>query len=190
MKSLWDTCVKDLDILRKRVPYSSTEDCEKAIAHIRKTLAEHDTSNCFGIAANQLGMNIRACLLTVPKHYFENEGENSDKIEIEFHNPRIFDPKGHIVNQEWCYSLPKDEPYIVKRYKEVSIQDDKNGVTKLKGVAAYAAQHEIDHLDGKITADKGTPAGDFMAAVRKKATPKNAPCSCGSGKKFKRCCGK
>ena len=185
MKSLWEICVKDLDILRQRVPESSPEECIKAVGEIHKTLSTHDSSNCFGLAANQVGLNVRACVLTIPPHYMNKASK--DKIIYEFHNPHIVEWKGKIVNQEWCYSLDKSNSYIVQRHKEITIKDDKNGMTKLSGVPAYAAQHEIDHLNGKIICDKGKAADLFLD---KETPPKNAPCSCGSGKKYKRCCGK
>jgi peptide deformylase len=188
MKQLWDTCVKDLDILRQRVPDSSPEDCEKAIKEIREILATHDSRNCFGLAANQLGMNIRACLLTVPSHYYDKPQRHS-RVTYEFHNPHIVEWGGNIINQEWCYSLSADSSYIVQRYKEITIKDDKNGMTKLFGVPAYAAQHEIDHLNGRMICDKGKAAQEIMQLARSKPS-QNAPCSCGSGKKFKRCCAK
>lgn len=188
MKQLWNTCVKDLEVLRQNVPNSSPEECEKAIKEIQAILDSHDSSNCFGLAANQLGMNTRACILTVPGHYFTPERQKSTIYE--FHNPHIVEWGGSVINQEWCYSLDKETSYIVKRHKEVTIHDDKNGMTKLAGVPAYAAQHEIDHLNGKMICDVGAPAGDFMKKAMAEKPAQNAPCPCGSDKKFKRCCGK
>jgi peptide deformylase len=189
MKELWETCVKDLEILRQRVPRSSNEDCEKAIKEIREVLATHDSSNCFGLAANQVGLNIRACFLKVPYHYFKSPPTKQVHVVYEFHNPDIVEWKGNVINQEWCYSLDRQSSYIVQRYKEVTIKDDKNGITVLKGVPAYAAQHEVDHLNGKMICDKGKAATEFMKVMTH--TPnKNAPCSCGSGRKYKRCCAK
>ena len=77
---------------------------------------------------------------------------------------------------------------MVQRHKEITIKDDKNGLTKLNGIPAYAAQHEIDHLNGRLISDKGAPAKEVIKGP--KDMPKNAPCYCGSGKKFKRCHGK
>ena len=187
MKQLWDTCVKDLDILRKRVPDSPIANCEKAIEDIKKLLATHDSQSCFGLAANQIGLNVRACILTIPPAYYDKTKHHN--MTYEFHNPHIVEWAGKVINQEWCYSLDKDSSYIIQRYKEITIQDDKNGMTKLTGIPAYAAQHEINHLDGTVICDKGAPAADFMKTLAK-GVPKNSPCSCGSGKKYKRCCGK
>jgi peptide deformylase len=194
MKQLWDTCEKDPVILHKRVPKSTPEDCEKAIAHIRGILSTHDSANCFGLAANQLGLNTRACLLTVPSHYFnDKKKKDNKKVEIEFHNPTIVEHSGRALNQEWCYSMQPEDSYMVQRHKDITIKDDKNDITKLSGVVAYAAQHEIDHLNGVTIRDKGKPSKDMMKILAKKppkGPPKNAPCVCGSGKKYKRCCGK
>jgi peptide deformylase len=182
-KSLWEACVKDLAILRQRVPESTEKECVEAINKIKKMFKTHDSSNCFGLAANQVGINTRACLLTIPPHYMP-EKKSKDRIIYEFHNPKIVSWSGSAVNQEWCYSLSPKESYIVKRYKEITIQDDKNGMTKLNGVPAYAAQHEIDHLNGKVICDRGAPAKKIMETISGTQSL-NSPCNCGSGKKFK-----
>jgi peptide deformylase len=190
MKTLWEKCEKDPDILHQRVAESSLKECNDAIKKIEEVLDSHDSTNCFGLAANQIGLKARVCLLRVPPHYLNKKGDKP--VIFKFFNPEIVEWSGKSVNQEWCYSLSPTESYIVERHAQVTIKDDKNGLTKLGGVPGYAAQHEIDHLNGKLISDKGKPAMDFIMNVvgSPKAQPKNSLCKCGSGKKYKRCCGK
>ncbi len=51
------------------------------------------------------------------------------------------------------------------------------------GFLAIAVQHELDHVNGILLPDRA------VAPPPKKVGP-NEPCSCGSGKKYKKCHGK
>jgi len=191
MKTLWEICEKDPKALHRRVEPSEVSECTEAIKKIHQALEECDATNCFGLAANQLGLNIRACVLRIPSHYFKDKPKG-ETVVLEFYNPEIVEWSGSAMNQEWCYSLSPDDSYVVRRYSQIIIRDAKNGFTGLSGVPAYAAQHEIDHLNGKLISDKGTPAIDFInnAVGKIDGQAKNSLCKCGSGKKHKRCCGK
>jgi peptide deformylase len=162
--------------------------CADAVQKMRDTIKENESKDCFGLAANQIGLNVRACIVKVPSTHTKNKKE----VEYEFYNPEIIEWSGSSINQEWCYSLGPAESYIVKRYPKITIHDDKNDTTVLTGIAAFAAQHEIDHLNGKLISDKGTPAMEFLNHTVGKMDRQtlNSLCKCGSGKKYKRCCGK
>jgi len=189
-ESLWDMCKKDEPLLKKRIENSDERANINAIKKIKEAMAETN-DNGYGLAANQIGINARACYIKIPA-----QGD-MPPFEIEFHNPSIISDRfmsknAKIANQEWCFSLDKNDCYIVERYHRIKVQDDKNGITPLVGIAAYAAQHEIDHLNGKLISDVGKRRDVLLREAKKliSNTPKNAQCTCGSGKKFKRCCGK
>jgi len=58
------------------------------------------------------------------------------------------------------------------------------------GMVCMAVQHEIDHLNGVVVPFK---EGSVEVAQRRVVTGKvgrNDPCPCGSGKKWKKCCGR
>lgn len=184
MPTLWDICVKDRVQLSKRVPNTKPDQCAIALEAIHKAISENDTTGCFGLAANQLGIDARVFIIKI-------NNPDGKPTEIEFCNPDIVGWGGSAMNQEWCYSLGPQESYIVRRHANIKIQDDKHGITLLKGIAAYAAQHEIDHLNGKLICDKGIAAAEFIAkAMKTSSQPQNSLCRCGSNKKYKRCCGK
>ncbi len=56
--------------------------------------------------------------------------------------------------------------------------------------SALPAFGSADSLATLLPEKKRAPASDFPVAqaVSRKGTPRNAPCPCGSGKKYKRCC--
>ena len=62
------------------------------------------------------------------------------------------------------------------------------------GKVAVAVQHEIDHLLGvNITEKTDTKVLPLLlenARISSMKVGRNEPCPCGSGKKFKKCCGK
>jgi len=194
-KSLWEMCKNDEPLLKKKIEKSDEQANIEAVKKIKEVM-EISSDRGYGLAANQLGINARVCYLRIPALELGN-GENAPPFEIEFHNPDIISDRfmtknKKVANQEWCFSLNQEDCYIVERYRKIKVQDDKNGITPLAGIAAYAAQHEIDHLNGKLISDIGKPRHVIINNAKKiiSNTPKNSPCTCGSGKKFKRCCGK
>jgi len=116
------------------------EDFDK-LPHVHKTLKEAmEEYNAVGIAANQLGQNVRACLV----------GEDF------LVNPIVVDSRGDISYElEGCLSIdygmkgyirPADEQVIVYYQNiEGDIQHK-----RFEGFEARVALHEIRHLDGKL----------------------------------------
>jgi len=141
------------------------------------------TYACYGLAANQLGINAAVAVIKV------NEREPIFLI-----NPKITNLAEPMRQwDEGCLSYPGDKVKIL-RYKtiqydnmvgkkkyanEIGLHSDYNHLLE-----TVAIQHEIDHLCGITIYDRQIkPTTRLEPKVSR-----NAPCPCGSGKKYKRCC--
>lgn len=137
------------------------------------TLKEEDG---IGLAANQIGINKRACVLLTPEKD-EDTGEVNWFVR-RFVNPEILEFKDpFIFLNEGCLSFPGQSTKTL-RYGEIFVKDSLNpeGV-RLYNLEAVVAYHEIDHLNG-IT----------MFERKLKSISGNDKCHCNSGLKYKRCC--
>lgn len=97
------------------------------------------------------------------------DGELLQRIELI--NPVIPSRPGSIRHTEGCLSLPGCTAHVERATKvEVGTLDRQGEVLafELTGLAAIAAQHEIDHLEGKCVADLCGPV-DRDIAQRKMA---------------------
>ena len=111
---------------------------------IAKTLIE----NMFhyegiGLAANQIGMDVRAFAMI-------RDLENNEVIVC--FNPKIVKMYNELISyEEGCLSFPDefinvDRPdKIVVKYED---EDKKEHKIKLSGMASRVFQHEFDHLEG------------------------------------------
>jgi len=139
--------------------------------------------DCIGLAANQLidlktgnPINKRMCIIK------EKNGW------IVAFNPMILDKMGKRgITSETCFSYP-GKRIRGDRSESVEVEwvDEKNETQKrlFTGITAICWQHEIDHLNGVVPRFKLDPIKSS------KKTRRNDPCICGSGKKYKKCCGK
>jgi peptide deformylase len=122
-----------------------------------------------GLSANQIGILKRVCIIR-----YKN-------AKMDLVNPIVRIPTERSscrieYELEGCLSLPGKE-VLVPRYNQIILRADNfSGEIHLSDLWARIVQHEIDHLDAKTILDHYT-------------VERNAPCSCGSGKKFKKCCG-
>ncbi|MDR3116912.1 MAG: peptide deformylase [Bifidobacteriaceae bacterium] len=100
-----------------------------------------------GVAANQIGVSLRAFSLNI-------EGQTDYLI-----NPKITFLSKDLQTQieEGCLSIP-DKWYKTPRSAKAICQGiDLNGQKKIikgEGLLARALQHECDHLDGKLYIDR------------------------------------
>ncbi len=107
-----------------------------------------------GLAAPQIGQAIRMFVMDVTW----KEGTPSPLVCI---NPKIIDmPESRESGVEACLSIPgvKAEvaraPWITLAWTEL---DGARAAKRLTGAAAVCAQHEMDHLDGKVIFDRLDP---------------------------------
>lgn len=137
-----------------------------------------------GVAAVQFGVPKRLFLM---KQVVPVENAPRDKWPhkiMTFRNPVLMegtDPR--IFKGEGCMSFPGQFRTTI-RCAQVKIKDDINGAQFFIGIQAAVIQHEMDHLDGITIFDRA------FAGLKVAQEPRrNAPCPCGSGLKYKRCCG-
>lgn len=105
-------------------------------------------------------------------------------------DPQIKSVKGDpYETPEKCLTWP-GKSLIAERYPEilVSFWTSSGSFVEnllLEGYEAQIWQHEINHLNGKEEKFMET-----QEERRERVPGRNEPCPCGSGKKYKKCCGK
>lgn len=135
-----------------REPSKEVHKVSKKIQELVRDLLETMyAKNGVGLAAPQIGVNLRVFVIDVSK--------NDEPLNpMVFINPKIIKKTGATVAQEGCISFP--EAYTdVKRYANVMVKAlDKHGrpfVLEAKDgeLLSRAIQHENDHLDGILFID-------------------------------------
>jgi len=148
-----------------------------------------------GLAANQVGIDAQVAVVNV-------------REPLILINPKIIKQWDKIPYYEGCLSYPGDGIHTT-RYKHIHIttaQEDSgwyfSGVEnvgegkgsweagnkddeQLRLLETICVQHEIDHLNGITIHNRESKP---EPVISKKVPGRNEPCSCGSGKKFKKCC--
>lgn len=132
-EALSQKCEKITDIRRAR---EIIKDLIDTALHNNET----NEKQCCGLAANQIGENVRVIIAQMPSGRFEP-----------FVNPVIVNhSKETLMSTEGCMSL--DGERTVKRYKSITImaQDASGRWCKRSygGFTAIELQHEIDHTNG------------------------------------------
>ncbi len=100
-----------------------------------------------GLAAPQVGVLRRVCVVDVEEGYFE------------FINPVILSQKGEQAGWEGCLSVRGKQGVVNRPLRLTLSYQDRNGekhILKAKGFFARAICHETDHLDGVLYIDKAT----------------------------------
>ena len=150
--------ITDKEYLKQKCePCSSVEEGEEIAAKLLNELSKSGSG--IGLAANQIGINKRVCVINVPT--------NNNKEPIILINPEVIEKsEDKFAFIEGCLSFPNQQ-VTTQRYKSIMIKAD-NHTSKLyfsvyhdnseegydKGkYLNYAyetacVQHELDHLDG------------------------------------------
>lgn len=131
-----------------------------------------------GLAAPQIGIAKDIAIVRLPK------------ITLNLVNAKLkqgFDPA--LFKEEGCLSFPGRVEDTI-RFQEVHIVN--NLVEPYSfvatGLVAVVCQHELDHLNSTLFIDRIAPKPTTI--VKKVKAGPNEPCPCGSGKKYKKCCGR
>lgn len=170
----------DKDFLRQVSTDCSLEESESIFEKLEIEIKKHD--NALGLSAIQIGIPKRAFVM-----WEQNYHQNRDKKILHFLNPKIVELDEPIAESyESCFSLP--EYYVkLKRYEQVTQEDEINGKSVLYQDESIIFQHEFDHLNGILIIDKKDRIV-IRQPLENLNIERNKPCTCGSGKKAKRCC--
>lgn len=119
------------------------KDVQELVSNMLETMYG---ANGVGLAAPQIGSNLRLCVIEV-------DGEQYVLI-----NPQITSKsKTKVISEEGCLSFP-GVYFPISRHSEVQVRylDEFGKPAKVKGqgLLARALQHEIDHLDGVLIIDR------------------------------------
>lgn len=133
-----------------------------------------------GLAAPQIGIYKQVAIVRI------------GDIKINLVNAEVLDKRLRVIGTEGCLSLP-DKSCRVERFNEIVVLNQSNfsdfdEKIPIKfvayGIPAICVQHELNHLDGVLITDISLPEHRDIPS----GGP-NEKCPCGSGKKFKKCCG-
>jgi peptide deformylase len=153
--------VTDINKLKK--PIEPKPMTQQEIDEISTILLEEVTRHGgVGLAANQIGLDVRACVINV-------------KEPLVLINPNVVEVSEEVVVYvEQCLSLPKTmkEPKKTVRHKSITIECDNLGTFLFSSdqkepyknsqeffsdeglLECVVAQHEIDHLNGILMTDE------------------------------------
>ena len=187
-------CINDHNpVISKKLREVSVEEGRTIATELFQILNKRQDG--IGLAANQVGIDAQVAVVNV-------------REPVVLINPKIIDKSDEISYYEGCLSFPK-HGVRTKRYKNIIVKSadvdcqyyfsgaesakDAKGTwetakkhdTEQRLLEAICVQHEIDHLNGITIHDREKK---LEPTVSKKSLGRNDPCSCGSGKKFKKCC--
>lgn len=167
----------DLKTLHETSTDASEEEVNEILPLLEKDL-EKDK-----IAQKASGVGLSAIQIGIPKRIAIVRTETN---KINLINPKFINGYDEKWSEEGCLSLPKTW-CTVKRFNTVCIENNGKEET-YDGFDAIVVQHEMDHMDGILITDKEQLSREPIKAEKKQG--RNDPCECGSGKKFKKCCGR
>ena len=126
-----------------------------------------------GLAAPQIGRNIRACVV-----YFKETTEDGERIiDHRLINPKIIlesVKECYLAGGEGCLSVDDVHEGYVYRHNKIQVkafnaQSQKEEIITARGYEAVVLQHEIDHLSGVLYYDhinKKNPFEEKADAIR------------------------
>lgn len=112
-------------------------------------------------------------------------GQRDPLVEYKQEGFRIFEKLLNNIEEDWLLTLFKIEPQRKTEESETN-QSINSGLKKRLASASYEKPEEPGGFSSEETTEK--PKTNQVATVKK--VGRNEPCPCGSGKKYKRCCGK
>ena len=113
-----------------------------------------DGPGSVGVAAPQIGANLRVCVVDVSKSKLGRDANHGLLVLI---NPVVLNAEGNASMREGCMSVP-DYTGDVERPTRIHLRyTDETGTEReleTEGFEAVAIQHEMDHLDGILFLDR------------------------------------
>jgi peptide deformylase len=171
----------DEEALRVKCVDVLPEEVGALVETLEKELIEANRlgKNGIGLAAPQIGIAKNIAIIRLER------GFKLDLVNCKLE--KGYDPL--LFQEEGCLSFPGRVENTM-RFQEVHITS--NLVEPYSFVAtgflAVACQHELDHLNSTLFMDRAAPKP--VQIIKKNKVGPNDPCTCGSGKKYKKCCGK
>jgi peptide deformylase len=194
-----DNVIKNVDALRqKSTDVELAEEAKDIIQKLEDALKHIDHG--IGLAAIQIGIPKKVGVIKAPP------GKRYKFIHLI--NPVVESKEDEFVFfNEGCLSFPnlfrntKRYRHYTIKHKRISeegeLEDEtlyfyyEDGDHNSDGLSAIAVQHEMDHFEGELIIDSEVdPNLKPQPITSNKKIGRNEPCSCGSGKKYKKCCGK
>ena len=132
---------------------------QRLIKDMVETMRRHP--RCVGLAAPQVGSRLRVAVMDVSAH--PKAGESHGLLILV--NPELDEPEGESMGREGCLSVP-DFTGTVRRATRLRLrtldQDGARREWRLEEFEAVVAQHEVDHLEGKLFLDRVAGAADVF----------------------------
>ena len=171
---------------------TSVEEAKGVLIELENTLGP--ISHGVGLAAIQIGYAKRIGAI-----------KKGDGSFIHLINPELIEGIDEFIFlNEGCLSFP-NEFRDTKRYRQVIIKNHRIENDRFEeetlsfyyskeeepgndGLVCIALQHELDHFNGLTIMNHSIVNTPLVRAEVK--IGRNDKCSCGSGKKYKKCCGK
>ena len=194
MKKVINCLKEDNPVINKKLRKVSLDEGNKIAAELFQILSKRKDG--IGLAANQVGIDASVAVVNV-------------RNPIILINPEIVKQWDETPYYEGCLSY-KGKGIHTKRYKNIIVkteqedgewyfsgtenpsdgkgswerEDSNKQEQELRLLEAICVQHEIDHLNGMTIHDRQM----ITTIVNELKIGRNDPCSCGSEKKYKKCC--
>lgn len=183
--------IKDEKLLRQLSDgVSSYEEGMKISVELLKEIEKVGGSvKALGLSAPQIGIFKRVIVC------WGSTGESNVEGWNVYINPVLEEVSSdeRMFYEEGCLSFPY-ATVRTNRNSEILVsyieEDGERHKCVLTDRDAIVFQHELDHLDGTLMFDRVAKSVPQEANVGKNKVGRNEPCPCGSGKKYKKCCGK
>lgn len=173
--------INDENALRVKCEDVLPEEVGALIATLEAELANANRlgKGGIGLAAPQIGIAKNIAIVRLGK------GMDLDLVNCKIIHG--YDPSTFV--DEGCLSFPGRVEQTT-RFQEVHIGNNLvyPYTFVATGLVSVVCQHELDHLSSTLFMDRAIPK--ITPIVVKKKDRPNDPCSCGSKKKHKKCCGK
>jgi len=137
-----------------------TREIHKLARDMKASIKSH---HGMGLAAPQVGHNVRMILINIPSEYFEETGFADCQLDQHYIiiNPVLTSlSQDTAMMEEGCLSLPDYFADVLRPTNVVFTGLNLKGEViggEATGIFARIIQHEIDHLDGILFADKVSP---------------------------------
>jgi peptide deformylase len=177
--------ITNINILKQASePVKDREEAEEIIRKLEQELNPIQIG--IGLAAPQIGIHKQVAIIRLRQQDIKSN-QDPNKYNVNIINPTEiqYSRMKFVHKNESCLSFP-EQFYNIIRHDYVEFMNAWGteygyfSITTHGELLTVAVQHEIDHLFGKLIIDP----------QKIEKIGRNDPCPCGSGKKYKKCCGR